>query len=126
MSNNEHHRKRQKIERRHEEEQSKCSPGLEVSRRVAVDADSDRPSCGVVSDLGGGAGGAATAAGPSRSSRTSSSDEVGGGGIPTDDVLESDSGGRWAVMGLVVRREVRLSGDEDCDSSTTSTARAAS
>ena len=85
-----------------------------------MEADAERASCGVVSDLVGRTVGATN---PSRSNRTSS-DEVAAAGSPTDDVRESASGG-WragcelrAGGGLVVRRDIGLSDDDDWDSST--------
>ena len=91
-------------------------PGLE-SRSVVVEADADRAIiCGAVSDRGGGVDGRTRS---SRSSRTSS-DEVGAGGRPIEEARESTRGaGRPG--GLAVRRDVRLSGDEDSDSSAAST-----
>jgi len=85
-------------------------PGLE-SLSVVVDADADRAIiCGAVSDRGGGVDG-----GSSSASSSSSEEAATTGGRETEQVLE------WASVagrGLVVRRDVRLSGDDDCDSST--------
>jgi len=90
-------------------------PGLE-SRNVVVDADADLAICGAVSDLGGpggaAGGGVDIAASPSRSSRASSED-VGAGARPTDEAVESARRLGRAGGGLAVRREVRLSGDDD-------------
>jgi len=85
-------------------------PGLE-SRSVVVEADVERGSCGAVSDLGGVV---VRAARPSRSSRTSSED-VAAGWRPIEEARESARGARRE---LLVRRDVRLSGDDDCDSCT--------
>jgi len=82
-------------------------PGLE-SRSVAVDADADLASWGLVSDLGGSVSEVAI---PSRSNNTSS-DDVAGACSPSEDVRESANGGPGAD-GLVVCRDLRLSGDEE-------------